>query len=205
MWKEQTLIPRAPPLPLSPSLRDSHSLCLFIFPFMFVIIVHAERPLLRFTNLKYLDHEQLFVWLCAHPRFMAVDYQHDIGKLKGITIILIACPFIVKIFIHYYYCRRQSKWWYISEPEQRLTGALWIVYWIPNTTDENYWGSGMLLTLNIYNYFIWICVLQKMYPQFPETKIELQLHQQKSLKSVLTASTDSSGTGVQSTETSTIL
>ena len=44
-----------------------------------------------------------------------------------------------------------------------------------------------------------------MYPQFPETKTELQLYQQKSLKSVLTASTDSSGTGVQSTETSTIL
>ena len=44
-----------------------------------------------------------------------------------------------------------------------------------------------------------------MYPQFPETKTELQLHQQKSLKSVLTGSTDSFGTGVQSTETSTIL
>ena len=43
-----------------------------------------------------------------------------------------------------------------------------------------------------------------MYPQFHETKTELQLHQQKSLKSVLIASTDSSGTGVQSTETSAI-
>ena len=43
-----------------------------------------------------------------------------------------------------------------------------------------------------------------MYPQFPETKTEFQLHQQKSLKSVLTTATDSSGTGVQSTATSTI-
>ena len=109
MWKEQTLIPRAPPLSLL--LSETLTLPVFTFPFMLVIIVHAERPLLRFTNLKHLDHEQLFVWLCAHPRLMAVDYQHDIGKLKGIIIILIACPFIVKnIFIHYYDCRRQSKW-----------------------------------------------------------------------------------------------
>ena len=111
MWKEQTLITWGPLiLSLSVLPSETHSLCLFTFPFMLVTIVHAERPLLRLTNLKGLDHEQLFVWLCAHPRFMAVDYQHDIGKLKGITIILIACPFIVKIFIHYYDCRRQSKW-----------------------------------------------------------------------------------------------
>ena len=90
VWKEQTLVPS--PTSLSPSLRDSHSPCLFTFPFMLIIIVHAERPLLRFTNLKYLDHEQLFLWLCDHLGFMAVDYQHDIGKLKGIIIILITYP-----------------------------------------------------------------------------------------------------------------
>ena len=84
MWKEQILVPL--PLSLSPSLRDSHSPYLFTFPFILVIIVYAERPLLRFTNFKYLDHEQLFLWLCDHPRFMGpgVDYRHDIGKLKGI-------------------------------------------------------------------------------------------------------------------------
>ena len=43
-----------------------------------------------------------------------------------------------------------------------------------------------------------------MHPQSPETKIELQPHQQKSLK-VLTAATDSSSTDVQSTEKSTNL
>ena len=66
---------------------------------MLVIIVHAERPLLRFTNLKHLDYEQLFMWLCAHPRFVGVDYQHDIGKLKGKLIILITYPYTVFIFM----------------------------------------------------------------------------------------------------------
>ena len=38
--------------------------------------------------------------------------------------------------------------------------------------------------------------------QSPEKEIELQLYQQKSLESVLTAATNSSGTGIQSTEQS---
>ena len=43
-----------------------------------------------------------------------------------------------------------------------------------------------------------------MHPHSPETEIELQLYQQKSFfDSVLTAATDSSGTGVQSTKQST--
>ena len=51
------------------------------------------------TFTKHLDHEQLFLFLCNHPRFMGVDYRHDIGKLKGIIIILITYPYIVKICI----------------------------------------------------------------------------------------------------------
>ena len=42
-----------------------------------------------------------------------------------------------------------------------------------------------------------------MLPQSPETDIELQPHQQKSLESVFSAATNSSGTDVQSTEKST--
>ena len=42
-----------------------------------------------------------------------------------------------------------------------------------------------------------------MHPQSLEKKTELQLYQQKSLESVLPAATDSSGTGIQSTEQST--
>ena len=41
-----------------------------------------------------------------------------------------------------------------------------------------------------------------MHPESPETEIELQLHHQKSLEDLTTA-TDSSGTDVQSTEQST--
>ena len=44
---------------------------------------------------KHLDHEQLSRWLSHHPRFMQVDYRHDIGKLKGIIISI--KPYI---FIH---------------------------------------------------------------------------------------------------------
>ena len=64
----------------------------------------------------------------------------------------------------------------------------------------------MQLTLNAYFYvsFERYDVLQKKHPQSPETKIELQPYQQKSLK-VLTAATDSSSTDVQSTEKSTNL
>ena len=42
-----------------------------------------------------------------------------------------------------------------------------------------------------------------MYPQSPETELELQPHQQKSLESVIAAVKDSSGTDIQSTEKST--
>jgi hypothetical protein len=42
-----------------------------------------------------------------------------------------------------------------------------------------------------------------MYPPSPETKICLQLHQQKSLKSTDAAATSSLGTGVQSSEKNT--
>ena len=42
-----------------------------------------------------------------------------------------------------------------------------------------------------------------MHPESLETETELQLHQQKSLESVLTAATDTSSTGIQSTEQST--
>ena len=42
-----------------------------------------------------------------------------------------------------------------------------------------------------------------MHPQSPETEIELQPQQQKSLESVITTAEDPSGTDIQSTEKST--
>ena len=44
-----------------------------------------------------------------------------------------------------------------------------------------------------------------MHPQSHETEIELQPNQQKLLESAFAAATDSSGTGIQSTEKSTTM
>ena len=69
------------PLPfcLFLSFRDSLSLSSHT-PFH-GCIYHAVKPLLSFT--RHMSHEELFLWLCDHPRLMGVDYRHDIGKLKG--------------------------------------------------------------------------------------------------------------------------
>ena len=144
MWEEKAYLVTANTHSFLPSpLETPLTLCLSLHTLLLAYI-HAEGPLLIFS--KHLDHEQLSRWLAHHPRFMQVNYTHDIGKLKGI---IISC--IINIHIHSLIfttaCRCQNKWWCISEPGRRLTGALWIVYWIPNTTDENYWGSGMLLII----------------------------------------------------------
>ena len=81
MWEEKaylvTVANHSLTLPLP---QETHSLSLSFHTLSFYIL-HAEDPLLTFS--KNLDHDQLSLWL---SRLMAVDYRHDIGKLKGIII-----------------------------------------------------------------------------------------------------------------------
>ena len=51
------------------------------------------------TFSTHLSQEQLFLWLCDHPRLRGIDYKYDIGKLKGKYALLhvysFTCSFIL--------------------------------------------------------------------------------------------------------------
>ena len=88
MWEEKAYLVTANTHPPPHTQKLSNSIRPFtLFHLLVLNIIDAEGPLLTFS--KHLDHEQLCSWLYDHPRFMGVDYRHDIGKLKGIIIILL--------------------------------------------------------------------------------------------------------------------
>ena len=55
-----------------------------------------------------MNDEELTLWLCDHPLLMGTEYQHDIGKLKGILFYCSMHNIERLVFICNY--RGQNKW-----------------------------------------------------------------------------------------------